>query len=401
LAGFFGNNKAKKWSSGRKNWRETTKSELENTKKTIWIHATSLGEFEQVKPLIEKIKADSTFSEHKIVVTFFSPSGYEHSKNYELADFKFYLPIDTKANALDFIDLVNPTLVIFVKYDFWFNYLSLLQVRKVPHLFFGCNFRENQIYFKSGNKWQVEILQKINYLFTLNESSLNTLKNKGFSNMEICGDTRFDKVIQNANRCQPIDLVDKFKQDKKLLILGSSWEKEEDILTEHLLKNRGWNEQLKIIIAPHNIYSNHVSEIMAKLPTESLKFSEAHEGNVQQFDILIIDNIGMLSNLYQYGNIAFIGGGFTNRLHNILEAATFSNALLYGDNHAKFPEGKQLINAKGGFAIKDANQFTKCLNGFLENTSLLETTQNNAKAFIENNKGATEIVFKEVKQLIK
>jgi len=401
LAGVFGNNKAKKWVSGRNNWRETIKNNLKNTSKTIWIHATSLGEFEQVKPLIEKIKEDNSFSEYKIVVTFFSPSGYENSKNYDLADFKFYLPIDTKTNAIDFIDLVDPTIAIFVKYDFWFNYLQLLQLKQIPHLFFGCNFRNNQIYFKPGNKWQVEILRKINSLFTLNKESLDVLKKNGFSNMQICGDTRFDKVIQNANRCKSIDLVKKFKRDKKLLILGSSWEKEEDILADYLSENKRWNQQLKIIVAPHNIYGNHISEIIKKLPFNSLKFSEANENIIQNFDILIIDNIGMLSNLYQYGDISFIGGGFTNRLHNILEAATFGNALIYGNNHAKFPEGKQLTEAKGAFGVADSKNFSKCLNAFLENKELLETTQCNAKAFIENNKGATDIVFEEVKKLNK
>ena len=401
LAGVFGNSKAKNWTAGRKDWRKNIKTDLGSTEKNIWIHATSLGEFEQVKPLIEKIKADNAFSEYKVVVTFFSPSGYEYSKNYELADFKFYLPIDTKINAVDFIKLINPSVAIFVKYDFWFNYLELLQKKQIPHLFFGCNFRENQIYFKSVNKWQVQILQKINRLFTLNKQSFDVLKNNNFSNMEICGDTRFDKVIQNANRCQPILLIEQFKQNKKLLILGSSWEKEEDILADYLSSNKYWNQHLKIIIAPHNIYGNHVSEIIGKLPVKSLKFSEANENNIEDFDMLIIDNIGMLSNLYQYGNISFIGGGFTNRLHNILEAATFSNALIYGNNHAKFPEGKQLTAANGAFAINDANGFAKHLNRFIENNGLLEATQCKAKAFIENNKGATDIVFKGMEDLLK
>jgi 3-deoxy-D-manno-octulosonic-acid transferase len=401
LAGVFGNSKAKKWATGRKDWRKTIKTQLGNTENNIWIHATSLGEFEQVKPLIEKIKADNAFSEYKIVVTFFSPSGFEYSKNYDLADFTFYLPIDTKANAADFINLINPSIAIFVKYDFWFNYLELLQKKQIPHLFFGCNFRENQIYFKPGNKWQVEILQKINCLFTLNKQSFDVLKNNNFSNMRICGDTRFDKVIQNANRCQPISLIEQFKQNKILLILGSSWGKEEDILADYLSKNKDWNQHLKIIIAPHNIYGNHVSEITKKLSVKALKFSEANKNNIEDFDILIIDNIGMLSNLYQYGNISFIGGGFTNRLHNILEAATFGNALIYGNNHAKFPEGKQLTEANGAFAINDASEFTKHLNMFLENSGLLENTQRNAKAFIENNKGATGIVFEEIKELLK
>ena len=401
LAGFFGNSKAKKWTTGRKDWRKTIKTQLENNEKNIWIHATSLGEFEQVKPLIEKIKADNAFSEYKIIVTFFSPSGYEYSKNYKLADFKFYLPIDRKINAADFIELINPSIAIFVKYDFWFNYLELLQKKQIPHLFFGCNFRENQIYFKPLNKWQVEILQKINRLFTLNNKSFDVLKNNKFSNMEICGDTRFDKVIQNANRCQPIALIEQFKQNKTLLILGSSWEKEEDVLANYLDKNKEWNKELKIRIAPHNIYENHVTEIMEKLPVKSLKFSEANERNVENFDLLIIDNIGMLSNLYQYGNISFIGGGFTNRLHNILEAATFENALIYGNNHVKFPEGKQLIEAKGAFAIKGANDFSKCINKFIESATHLKSTQQNAKAFIENNKGATDIVFKGINELLK
>lgn len=401
LAGVFGNSKAKKWTSGRKNWRKTITSQIGSSEKKVWIHATSLGEFEQVKPLIEKIKADNAFSGHKVVVTFFSPSGFEYSKNYELADFKFYLPIDTKINAADFIELINPSIAIFVKYDFWFNYLELLQKKQIPHLFFGCNFRENQIYFKAINKWQLQILQKINRLFLLNKQSFDVLKNNNFSNMEICGDTRFDKVIQNANRCKPIALIKQFKQNKTLLILGSSWEQEEDILADYLEQNKEWNKQLKIIIAPHNIYGNHISEITKKLPIKSLKFSEANKNNIEHFDLLIIDNIGMLSNLYQYGNISFIGGGFTNRLHNILEAATFENALIYGNNHVKFPEGKQLIQTKGAFAIKDAKDFSNCINNLLNNDTLLKSTQQNAKALIENNKGATDIVFKGISELLK
>jgi len=401
LAAIFGNKKAQKWVQGRKNWLSTIRNEVDSTNKNIWIHATSLGEFEQVKPLIEKIKADSSFSDYKIVVTFFSPSGFEYSKNYAFADYKYYLPIDSKSNALNFIDAINPSLAIFVKYDFWFNYLQELQSREIPHLFFGCNFRENQIYFKPGNKWQVAILKKINWLFTLTKESNNVLSSKGFINNKVCGDTRFDKVLQNALRCQAEPLIELFKGDFKLLILGSSWEKEEEILYSYLNANPDWKKTIKIIVAPHNIYGDHVSNIQENLPEESLLFSEANESNILNSNILIINNIGMLSNLYQYGDISFIGGGFTNRLHNILEAATFGNAILFGDNHSKFPEGQQLIDAGGGFEIKDNVDFSNRLNQFLAKEELLKTTKLNAKDFIQKNKGATEIVYQEVKEFLK
>ena len=401
MAGLFGNQKAKKWTNGRKNWRNTLHKYLENSKsKIIWIHATSLGEFDQVKPLIEKIRNDEFFKNYKILVTFFSPSGYEYSKNYPLADYYFYLPADTIKNAADFIKITNPSIAVFVKYDFWFNYLEKVQEKHIPIIYFSCNFRKNQIYFKNSNKWQLDILKKTDRILTLNEASNSILEQHKFTNNSICGDTRFDKVVQNANRCQPVPLIEKFKQNKKLLILGSSWEKEEETLVYFLKKNPDWNLNLKIIIAPHNIYTQHVKEIENILPVKALKYSESNGENITQFDILIIDNIGMLSNLYQYGDIAFIGGGFTNRLHNILEAATFGNALLYGNNHTKFPEAQQLKDFGGGFDVNDKNEFSATLNKLLTNSELLNTTQTRAKEFITKNTGATDIVFEEVKKLI-
>lgn len=401
LAGFFGNQKAKKWITGRKNWRTKIADKIGNSSsKIIWIHATSLGEFDQVKPLIEKIKEDSSYSEFKIVITFFSPSGYEYSKDYDLADHIFYLPSDTKKNAADFIQLIKPDIAIFVKYDFWFNYLTTLQDQNIPILYFSCNFRKNQIYFKKSSEWQLEILRKVNKILTLNASSQELLKKHNFNNTDFCGDTRFDKVVQNANRCKPLNLIEKFKEDKTLLILGSSWEKEESLLAVLLDQFPNWNEQIKIVVAPHNIYEKHVKEIESKLNVQTLKYSDANDDNINKSDLLIIDNIGMLSNLYQYGDISFIGGGFTNKLHNILEAATFGNVVLFGNNHAKFPEAKMLLDFGGGIELKDENGLVKEVKLLLDNPEKLATTKSKAKRFIRTNTGATDIVFTEFQKLI-
>lgn len=401
LAGLLGNKKAQKWTNGRKNWRGLLQQKLSNNpSKIIWIHATSLGEFDQAKPLIEKIKEDPFLTNYKILATFFSPSGYEYSKNYPLIDYAFYLPSDTKKNALDFINFTKPSIAIFVKYDFWFNYLSTLQKKSIPTLFFSSNFRKNQIYFRKGNDWQLDILKKINSILTINEESKMLLEKYNFNHTEVCGDTRFDKVIQNAKRCQPFELIEKFKLDKKLLILGSSWEKEENALLNFIQNVPNWNEKLKIIVAPHNIYEDHVKEIEKKLPVKTLKYSYADINNISDFDVLIIDNIGMLSNLYQYSDISFIGGGFTNRLHNILEAATFGNAVLYGNNHSKFPEAKQLYNFGGGIELNHENDFAEKINLLLADNEHLESIKKKAKEFIEKNVGATEVVFTKVKQLI-
>lgn len=392
----LGSAKAIKWVEGRKDWYAQIKKA--NLKKVIWIHASSMGEFEMAKPLIEKIREDQDLKKKQIVVTFFSPSGYESGKNYPLADGVFYLPLDTQKNAKKFLDQVQPDLAIFVKYDFWFNLLFELQNRKIPTLYFSSNFRESQFYFKGIAHWQKQLMQKIDRILCINKQAEDVLKNNGFENTGISGDTRFDKVIQNAERCTPIPLIELFAKEGKLLILGSSWPIEEGLISEYLSKFV--RDDLKIIIAPHDISEKHLVEIESKIDRGLRRYSRLSKENITSTKIILIDNIGMLSNLYQYGDLAFIGGGFTNALHNILEAAAMKNALIYGRNIKKYPEGIALADQGGSFSVEAAD-FDTVLNDLLDNETLLAQCQNTCRDFVYQHQGATDIVFEEVKQLIK
>jgi len=399
IAKTLGNEKAKQWVEGRKGWKKEllTFREKHKDKPLIWFHASSLGEFEQVKPLIERIKKSSEYKEYLLFVTFFSPSGFENSKNYTVADKMMYLPLDTEKNASFFVETLQPDLAIFVKYDFWFNYLNKLQESLIPILYFSCNFRENQIYFKSYARWQRSILEDIDKIFTINEKSNQVLLNKRFTNSAVCGDTRYDKVIQNAEQSKDIPIIKKFKQTYPLLVLGSSWQPEEKIIAQYLEKQKG---KLKIIIAPHDISEKHLKEIEKIIPVPMLRYSQLLEDNVNNVDVILVDNIGLLSNMYQYADFAFIGGGFTNDLHNILEAAAFGNVVFYGNKFSKFPEGQELIDFGGGISIGSYSEFEEKFNTILNDKKLQKEMQQKAKAFVYRHKGATDIVFKAVKELL-
>ncbi|MCB9196711.1 MAG: 3-deoxy-D-manno-octulosonic acid transferase [Flavobacteriales bacterium] len=394
-AGLLGSSKAIKWVEGRKHWDVELK--LQDLSDCIWIHASSLGEFEMAKPLVEKIKADPKLCKKKILITFFSPSGYEVSLHYKMADLVTYLPLDTKRNAKNFLDIVKPSMAIFVKYDFWFNFLSELQKRKIPTIYFSSNFREGQFYFKKSAIWQKNIMQKIDHIFCINESSEKVLIENGFKNKSVCGDTRFDKVIQNVERAIPIPLIEKFCADSNVLILGSSWPIEEEILAKYLEKNV--KDDLKIIIAPHDISEQHLHEIESKFERGLVRYSKLNGDNAKTSKIVLIDNIGMLSNLYQYGDIAFVGGGFTNGLHNILEACAMGNVLIYGNNIKKYPEGNQLAEKKGSYAI-EPDAFEIVFNGLLQNSNLRKEKQLICRDFVYQHQGATEVVFSKVKELM-
>lgn len=393
-AGMLGSSKAIKWVEGRKNW--LAKLQSSRLKEVIWIHASSMGEFEMAKPLIEKIRVDSKLKNEKILVTYFSPSGYELGKNYSLVDGVFYIPLDTKKNARKFLNCVRPSLAIFVKYDFWFNFLKELQDRKIPTLYFSSNFRSGQFYFKKAAGWQKQIMQQIDSILCINVKSEQVLLKHNFNNTGVSGDTRFDRVIQNAERCTPVPLIDQFTESGKILIAGSSWPIEEGLLSSYMSKYI--RDDLKIIIAPHDISEDHLIEIESKIERGLTRYSRLNKDNVNTTKIILIDNIGMLSNLYQYGDIAFIGGGFNNALHNILEAAAMGNALIYGGNIRKYPEGIDLANEGGSFSIKEED-FDEALNKLLNDNALLDQCQKICKNFVYKHQGATEIVFEKVKEL--
>ena len=385
---FFKNKKAKLWIDGRKNLIHKLKSAINPNEKLVWFHVASLGEFEQALPLIEEIK--SKFSNYKILLTFFSPSGYEIKKNYQGVDYIFYLPLDTKSNARNFIKTVNPNLVIFVKYEFWYHYLNILKNRNIPTFIVSAIFRKNQRFFKSYGKFFQKTLKSFTHIFVQNESSKKLLHSIDIDNVTIAGDTRFDRVAKIAFRSKNIALIQNFKQNKQIFIAGSSWQKDEEILIKFINESKA---DLKYIIAPHEIKQENIDRITNSIKTNSLKFSEANQETISKFNVLIIDNIGMLSSLYKYCEIAYIGGGFGVGIHNILEAATFGLPVIFGPNYTKFQEANELIQKNGAFSINEYNDFNQIVSKLISEKSYHQQTAEISKNYVESKLGATKIIM--------
>lgn len=386
IASLF-NSKAKLWVEGRKNLLEKIKSTIKNEDDIVWFHCASLGEFEQAKPVIEKFKIK--FPTFKILVTFFSPSGYELKKNDPLIDYASYLPIDTLKNAKTFIKAVQPKMVFFVKYEFWFNYIMELKHNHIPTYLISGVFRENQLFFKWYGKWYKQVLSGFTHFFVQDENSKKILLKYNFKNVTLSGDTRFDRVFENALSPKKVSLIEQFKGRKILLVGGSTWQPEEQILADYSILN----PDFKIVIAPHDISETHISQIVKLFNGNCLRFSKADVDNVTKFNILIIDNIGLLSNIYQYADIAFIGGGFTGALHNILEPASFGNVVFFGPNHLKFHEAQELINQNGAVEIANENDFISKINYCLDN---LDFYKKCSKKFVKDRIGATAFILKSI-----
>ncbi len=377
------NAKAKLFVDGRKGIFERIAEKKITIDRPIWFHFASLGEFEQGRPVLEKIK--SLNPEEKILVTFFSPSGYEIRKNYALADGIFYLPLDTPANAKKFVRLVNPKMAIFTKYEFWPNYFKALASKNIPLYIISGIFRPNQIFFKWYGGFYRNVLKCVNHFFVQNEESKALLKNIHINNVEISGDTRFDRVYENAQMPKELPTIQKFCKNAPVLIAGSTWPDDEKLLVELAAKHPNW----KIIIAPHEIHASHIAEIQKLFP-KALKFSELNQQTADH-QILIINNIGMLSSLYQYGKIAYIGGGFGVGIHNTLEAAAFGLPIIFGPNYNKFQEAKDLINIEAAKSISNADELASAFNYFNENES-----GKIASDYVANKKGATDIIIKKI-----
>lgn len=379
------NAKARQWVQGRKGIFEHIKNTLPaKTKKRIWMHVASLGEFEQGLPLIEKFSRD----EWDIVTTFFSPSGYEYRKAHPAIDNAYYLPVDTKGNAERFLDLVQPDLVVFVKYDFWHYYLQETKNRGIPLYLISALFRAEQRFFKKNARLHQEMLFCFNHIFTQNQASVQMLANIGYTQATYVGDTRCDRVIANAQHPKSFPAIQQFKGDNKLLVVGSSWPEEETMLAEIVPQLTG----LKLVIAPHDIGEKHLAEIEAKF-SKTLRYSKLTQENAPFYDVVIIDNIGMLSSLYQYGDVAMIGGAFRKGLHNILEAAVFGIPVLYGTPINKYPEGKRLAEVGGGFMIDTAGQLQQQLQTLINDDNVREIAGQRAKQFIHDNAGAAQKIY--------
>lgn len=379
------NAKARQWVAGRKGIFEHIENTLPaKNKKRLWMHVASLGEFEQGLPLIEKFNRD----EWDIVTTFFSPSGYEYRKAHSAIDNAYYLPVDTLRNAERFLNLVQPDLVVFVKYDFWHYYLQETKRRGIPLYLISALFRAEQRFFKKNATLHQEMLFCFNRIFTQNEASVKMLADIGYTDAVYVGDTRCDRVINNAQSPKEFSVIQHFKGDGQLLIAGSSWPEEEAMLGK-ILPQLG---ELKLVIVPHDISEKHLAEIESKF-SKTIRYSKLNNESCSFYNVVIIDNIGMLSSLYQYADVAFIGGAFRKGLHNILEAAVFGIPVLYGTPINKYPEGKRLAEAGGGFMIDTQEQLLKTLKSLLNDEAKRQSAGNNAKRFIHDNAGAAQKIF--------
>ncbi|WP_319500115.1 glycosyltransferase N-terminal domain-containing protein [uncultured Draconibacterium sp.] len=391
IAALF-NEKAKLFVAGRKNWKKKLKSAVDKNTSYIWFHCASLGEFEQGRPVLEEIKKQ--FPQYKVVLTFFSPSGYEIRKNYEGADIVAYLPMDTKKNAEEFIRVIRPEKVFFVKYEFWYNYITELKRQQIPLYIISAIFRENQQFFKSTpwGKWYRNMLHNFEHIFIQNDTSAQLLEQAGIKHYTVSGDTRFDRVAEIARGAKKFEIVEKFKGKNVTLIAGSTWKPDEELLAAFINNS----SDVKFIIAPHEVAPANINRIQELLKKPAICFSKADISDIDSYDVLIIDSIGILSSLYQYGNIAYIGGGFGVGIHNILEAATFKLPILFGPNYLKFKEAVDLVNEKGAFPIQNFTELEATLSKLLNDNNNLKNASEICKKYVEKNVGSTTLIINKV-----
>ena len=400
IASLF-NPKAALWIKGRKRYwvilENTFRASKYNdpSRKLAWFHCASLGEFEQGRPIIEAFRHQHP--EFLIIITFYSPSGYEVRKAYTGADLILYLPLDTQANARRFVDTVKPDIVFYVKYEFWFNFLSYLQSKKIPLILVSAVFRPDQHFFKGYAEWPRKILKGFTKIFVQNENSKELLQFIGIGNVEVSGDTRFDRVAAIAENPQPVEIAEAFAVGHPVFIAGSIWPADEELIF-NLVQNNTHN--LRFIIAPHEIKPEHLDSIMQKAGKKAVRISKTTIEDVKNAEILIIDSVGQLSQLYQYGSMAYIGGGFGVGIHNILEAAAFGLPVFFGPNYHKFKEAKDLIELKGAFEINKAAELLIVAESLLSDKEKLASASLANKNYVGSSKGATGFILQRVNELI-
>lgn len=394
LAATFGKQKAMQMEMGRDQWAAALNEKMSELRKSchnprvIWFHAASLGEFEQGRPLIEQLR--EKYPEYKIVLTFFSPSGYEVRKNYKGADIICYLPYDKPAEARKFVDIVNPEKVFFVKYEFWGNTLEVLNKRNIPVYLISGIFRDKQIFFKWYGGIMRPVLGLFQHLFVQDEQSKSLLEGINVKNVTICGDTRFDRVLSIQQKAKQYQWAADFRFTSDfILVAGSSWPKDEDILLNHF----NAHPEMKLIIAPHEIHEEHIQGIISKLNRPYMRYSQLDESKVKDVDCIIIDAIGFLSSIYRYGDIAYIGGGFGVGIHNTLEAAVYGIPVIFGPNHQAFREALGLLAVGGGYAINDSGEYSALLDTMINDRSKLKEAGSKAGAYVKDNSGASDAIF--------
>ena len=394
--------KMKLFVEGRKSVFQTLKDKIHPEDKVFWFHAASLGEYEQGLPVIEKVKEQ--FPHHKIVVTFFSPSGYEVRKNNTIADVTVYLPLDSKANAKQFLDVIHPEKVFFIKYEFWPNYLHELKQRNISTYLISGIFREKQVFFKWYGGFYRNALKTFDYFFVQNEKSKILLQSIGFTNVRVSGDTRFDRVVAILQKDNSLDFIEQFKNNQTTIVIGSSWPKDEELLVNFINQAA---DNVKFVIAPHNIKSEQIQNLQQSITKKVVLYSEKDEIlkqvqndksiSLENFQVFIIDTIGILTKIYSYADIAYVGGGFGNPgVHNILEPATFGIPIVIGSNYSHFAEATALVGLEGCISVKNQSELNEAFDLLLQNEDERYEKGHICSTFVQMNKGATNSILKSV-----
>lgn len=394
LAALFGHRKAKLMIEGHKNTFPLLAEHLREGVPYFWFHVSSLGEFEQGRPVIERLR--ETHPEYRVVLTFFSPSGYEAAKKYQSADVICYLPFDTRRNVARFLNLVKPQKAFFIKYEFWPNFLHGLKRRNIPVYSVSSIFRESQVFFKTFDWGYRKTLRCFNHIFVQNKKSKELLSGIGIDNVTIIGDTRFDRVVKIAADAKQLALVEAFAQGNKVFVAGSSWGPDEDIFLRYFNDHRnGW----KLIIASHEVTETRLNDIQSKFNGKCVRYTQASMDDVKNADCLLIDCFGLLSSIYRYGEVAYVGGGFGVGVHNLLEAAVYAMPVFFGPNNRKFQEATKLKECGGGIEISDYAGFEKMMDTFVADDAVLKKAGGAAGKYVASNSGATHKLLKALKLL--
>ena len=406
IASLF-NEKVRKMWRGEREAFKILKQKVDPHAKYVWFHAASLGEFEQGRPLMERIRKEHP--RYKILLTFFSPSGYEVRKNYEGADIICYMPIDTRLNAIRFLRLVRPVMAFFIKYEFWSNYLHILKHRGVPTYSVSSIFRPDQVFFKWYGRGYASVLKCFTRFFVQNEESKRLLEGIGITDVDIVGDTRFDRVLQIKNAAKQLPICEAFRQGKassssaadaetvleggyKVFVAGSSWPPDEEIFIRFFNEHKDW----RLLIAPHVIGEDHLKFILSLIKGKKVvRYTQTSPEEAAEADVLIIDCFGLLSSMYHYGDVAYVGGGFGVGIHNTLEAAVWNMPVIFGPNNKKFQEAQGLLKSGGGFEINNFEEFENLMTRLMDDVSFLKSSGDKAGAFVASLSGATDkVLFK-------
>lgn len=397
LAAHF-NPKAKLFTEGRENWVEKIKLKIKKTDKVIWIHCSSLGEFEQGRPVIEKIKIQ--YPEFKIAVSFFSPSGYEVRKDYKGADYIFYLPIDTVDNAKKLIETLHPEILILVKYEYWYNLLNQLEKSNIPVIVISAVIKENSLFLRNYGSWFRGIISGISHFFVQDEDSEKLLNQIGITEVTVSGDTRFDRVKEILNTTKKLDFVEKFRGNNQLIVVGSSWPDDEEILADYI--NQKLPQDWKVIFAPHNIDEKQIQQMISKINLKTIRYTQMNQDELSDARIMIVDTVGILTKIYASATISYVGGGFTKTgVHNTLEPAVYGVPLIFGPVYQNYFEAVDLINSKAAISYTDKNDFFLKMDELIHNRDLRTQRGKAGYDYIQHKPNATRLIIDWIQKNLK